>query len=83
MQDLKIHNYIIEKNRFRWKKAATIRVVALVVTGSEKEWVKAPKFGGVRMPAVQFGSVPPYSLVVQKIFKTLKFGNNRSRRTVW
>jgi len=77
-----VQNSIIENDRFSTeKKAAIIRVVApcsLVV----KKRVKTPKIWE-KKAAVQFGSVPPYSLVVIGCAKSLKFGNKKSRRTVW
>ena len=69
-----MHNNIIEKDRFSTvKKAAIIRVVAPVQSGSQ-EMGEGPKNWG-KKAAVQFGSVPPYSLVVIECAKALKFGN--------
>ena len=59
---------MIEKDRFSTgKNTAIIRVVAPVQSGSQKERVKAPKIRGRKIkPAVLFGSVPPYNIVVEK-----------------
>jgi len=79
-----VHNYITEKDRFSTgKNAAIIRVVTPVQSDSKKRMGKSPKIRGRRKkPAVQFVTVPPYSLVVKKCAKALKFGNKKSRRTV-
>jgi len=50
------------------KKAAIIGVVAHVQSGSQKNGQKPPKFE-TAPPAVQSGSVPPYSLVVKNVQK--------------
>jgi len=60
---------IIEKDRFSTeKKAAIIRMVAHGQSGSQKNGQKPPKFEAAP-PAVQSGSVPPYSVVVKNVQK--------------
>jgi len=59
---------IIEKDRFSTgKKAAIIRVFAPVQSGSHKMG-RSPQ-NSKPPPAVQSGSVPPYSLVVKNVQK--------------
>ena len=63
-----MHKYIIEKDRFSTgKNVAIIRVVTPVQSGSQKMG-RSPQIR--QKAAVQFGNVPPYSLVVQKMGKS-------------
>ena len=73
-----MQNSIIENDRFSTeKKAAIIRVVAPVQSGSQEKG-ESPKNLGRKKAVVQFGSVPPYSLVVIGCAKALKFGNKKN-----
>jgi len=66
-----VHNNIIENDRISTGKiAAIIRVVAPVQSGSQKMGRRSKKFEAAP-PAVQSGSVPPYSHVVKNRRKVL------------